>query len=223
MSRAVRAWVRTCAVCQSRKSPPQKPPGHLIPKDIPAPNHTIRIDLLGPFRCSRSGKRWIVVCTDDGDKWAWTGALPNSKASTIARWLLDHVIFQAGPPHRLLSDQGANLLHQLIQLICEAFNTVCICTTAYHPQTNALTERLNATLANLIASYVDEDQRDWDLHLPALTFAYNTSFHPTTLETPFFLRYGRDPTLPIDISLQPPPEQYQPLAPLPAFAAVNNL
>ncbi|GFT53667.1 transposon Ty3-I Gag-Pol polyprotein [Trichonephila clavipes] len=48
-------------------------------------------------------------------------------------------------------------------------------TTAYHPQTNGLTERFNKTLADMLSMYVDVEQKNWDEILPFVTFAYNTA------------------------------------------------
>jgi hypothetical protein len=49
--------------------------------------------------------------------------------------------------------------------------------------------------------YVGSQQKDWDIYLPFMEFAYNTSIHPGTKETPFYLMYGRDPKLPIEVKL----------------------
>lgn len=47
-------------------------------------------------------------------------------------------------------------------------------TTAYHTQTNGLTERLNKTIADIIFMYVNDDHRTWDE-------VYNTATQETTL------------------------------------------
>ena len=72
-------------------------------------------------------------------------------------------------------------------------------TTAYHPQTNGLTERFNATLCQMLSSYCNESQTDWDVFLPIVLFAYRVSMQQTTGESPFRLLYGRDPRIPSDI------------------------
>ena len=74
-------------------------------------------------------------------------------------------------------------------------------TTAYHPQTDGLTERFNKTLAEMISMYVSSDNKDWDQILPYVLFAYRTSVHQSTLEKPFYLQFGRDPKLPLDVTL----------------------
>ena len=57
----------------------------------------------------------------------------------------------------------------------------------YHPQSDGLVERFNRTLLNLLSIAVVDAERDWDVHLPLLMFAYCTSVHETNGVTPFFL------------------------------------
>ena len=53
----------------------------------------------------------------------------------------------------------------------------------------------------MISMYVSGHHRDWDASVPFLLFAYRSSIHESTMESPFFLVYRRDPRLPIDIAL----------------------
>ncbi|XP_019643414.1 PREDICTED: histone acetyltransferase p300-like [Branchiostoma belcheri] len=54
-------------------------------------------------------------------------------------------------------------------------------------------------MVNILRSYVASHQRDWDVHLPAVRFAYNTSCHATTKFSPFFLMHGREARLPVHL------------------------
>lgn len=74
-------------------------------------------------------------------------------------------------------------------------------TTAYHPRTNGLTERLNRTLADMLSMYVDVEHKTWDGILPYATFAYNTAVQETTAITPFQLVYHRTVTTTLDSML----------------------
>jgi hypothetical protein len=76
-------------------------------------------------------------------------------------------------------------------------------TSAYHPQTDGLVERFNRTLTAMLAKTVERGGRDWDQRLPFVLFAYRASQQPSTLESPFFLLYGKDPRLPTDTALYP--------------------
>jgi hypothetical protein len=58
----------------------------------------------------------------------------------------------------------------------------------------------------MLAIYTNTQQTDWDLYVPHVAFAYNTSRQDTTKVSPFMLVYGRDPILPSDASLHLPTE-----------------
>jgi hypothetical protein len=63
--------------------------------------------------------------------------------------------------------------------------------TAYHPQTDGQTERLNQELEQYLWLYVNHMQTDWVDWLPVAEFAYNNREHLATGFSPFFLQYGR--------------------------------
>ena len=74
--------------------------------------------------------------------------------------------------------------------------------TAYHPQTDGQTERMNRTLEEALRSYINPDQTDWNKHLTAIEVAYNSSHQDSTQMTPFELNYGREIFLPRQIISQ---------------------
>jgi len=65
--------------------------------------------------------------------------------------------------------------------------------TAYHPQTDGQTERVNQILEQYLRCYVDYNLIDWAKLLSTGEFAYNNLAHEGTKESPFFLEYGRHP------------------------------
>lgn len=77
-------------------------------------------------------------------------------------------------------------------------------TTSYHPQCDGLVERFNGTLAQSLSHYVSSSQKDWDRYLNPVLFGYRISPSEVTGESPFFLLYGRQPRLQMDVSMLPP-------------------
>ena len=65
--------------------------------------------------------------------------------------------------------------------------------TAFHPQTNGQTERMNQEIEIYLWAYVDHLQDDWADWLSTVEFALNNWVHSATEHTPFFLEYGCDP------------------------------
>lgn len=199
---SVQHYVRTCRDCQRRKTPPLKPAGLLQPIPPPtAPFQQVGMDLLGPFPTSASGHRWIVVATDYLTRYAETQALSRATAAEVAQFFLKTIVLRHGAPSVIITDRGTAFTAELMQALFSLTRTSHRRTTAYHPQTNGLTERLNRTLADMISMYVDVEHRTWDEVLPYATFAYNTAEQETTRLAPFQLVYGRPVTTMLDAML----------------------
>ena len=71
----------------------------------------------------------------------------------------------------------------------------CNITSAYHPQSNGLDERLNQTLQCQLLKFVGNEQDQWDHYLDAILFSYRISRQDSTKYSPFYLVYGRNATL----------------------------
>ena len=72
-------------------------------------------------------------------------------------------------------------------------------TSPYHPQCDGLVERSNQILLNMLATTSQNHPFDWEDQLPKVCMAYNTSIHASTGFTPFFLMFGGQARLPIDL------------------------
>lgn len=66
-------------------------------------------------------------------------------------------------------------------------------TASYHPQANA-TEAANKTILNAIRCYIKgkDGHRDWNLQLPSIACAMNTSIHTSTKFSPYATSFGQD-------------------------------
>ena len=72
--------------------------------------------------------------------------------------------------------------------VCELLGVKKVNTTAYHPQTDGLVERMNRTLRSMLAKHVHKFGPDWDVHLQQLLFAY-VSFWGSD-DTCFAMKYN---------------------------------
>lgn len=71
----------------------------------------------------------------------------------------------------------------------------------HHPQGNGQCERFNRTLHDLLCTLSVEKERSWTCHKAQVCFAYNTTPHETTGESPYFFVFGQAPRLPVDFLL----------------------
>ena len=70
--------------------------------------------------------------------------------------------------------------------------------TANHPQTDGLTERVNRIVEDVLRAFVNHKQDNWDMLLPLCEFSINSATQSSTGNTPFFLNYGLNPRAPPD-------------------------
>ena len=99
--------------------------------------------------------------------------------------LIMHWIAYFGAPNKLLSDNGTQFKSELMKDVASVMNIRLSFTPPYHPQGNGNVERLNRTFTTMVKKYVNESQTNWDLYLPTITYAYNSSEHETTKAKPF--------------------------------------
>ncbi|GFX50743.1 retrovirus-related Pol polyprotein from transposon 412 [Trichonephila clavipes] len=124
-----------------------------------------------------------------------------AEVDEIAKFLLEEIVLRHGAPRVIITDRGAVFRSRLVSSLVDLCNIDHRFTTAYHPQTNGLTERFNKTLADMLSMYVDVEQKNWDEILPFVTFAYNTAKQETTGFTPFYLLHGREAETTLDTML----------------------
>jgi Integrase zinc binding domain len=203
MARQVEGYVKSCGDCQAKKNPHLLPAGLLQPIPVGAPFDMIGIDLLGPLKRSVNRHRFIVTATDYATKWAIARPIPSGGASDVATFIIDNVICAHSCPRMILSDRGSVFRGSLVSEIVKGMGVRSLYTTSYKPSTNGLDEKFNHTLATMLSFYVNSRHDNWCEYVSLCTFSYNVSIQATTKYTPFYLVYGREPTLPIDAGMQP--------------------
>ena len=108
------------------------------------------------------------------------------------------------PPEQLHSDQGRQFESKLLHEVCNLLGIRKTKTTPYHPQCDGLVERFKRTLLDMLATTTHENPFDWENQLRKVCMAYNTSVHSSTGFTPFYLMFGRQAKLPIDLMYDSP-------------------
>ncbi|XP_019645940.1 PREDICTED: uncharacterized protein LOC109486545 [Branchiostoma belcheri] len=199
LTKDVIVHVTCCDICAKTKGGRRRPRAPLQPSAVGYPNKRIAIDVVGPLPKTSSGNKYVLVLSDYFTKWVEIFAIPDETASTVARVIFEGWVCVHGPPERIHTDQGRNFESTLIAELCKYMRIGKTRTTPYHPQSDGMVERFNRTLGNILRAYVSANQRDWDVHLPMVKFAFNTSEHSTTKFTPYFIMHGREARLPVEL------------------------
>ena len=192
-------WCKTCPSCATRKTPPSKGRASLKSVQAGYPLQIVATDIMGPLPENESGNRYVLVASDYFTRWVEAYAIPNQEATTVARKLVDEMFCRFSPPEQLHSYQGRQFESELIRSICSILQIRKTGTTPYHPQGDGLVERFNRTLLNMLATTVKENPTSWEDHIRKVCFAYNSSIHPTTGYSPFYLMFGRNARSPADL------------------------
>ena len=187
MYKDIRNYIQVCEVCQKRAKMKRKEPLYYI--QVGWAFERIEINLVGPLTITKQNNCYIIVATDYLIRWPEAKAVPDAGAETLAKFIFEDIVCRHGVPQVILSDNGKNFASEIVKILCEKFLIKHTFSSPYHPQTNGMVERLNRTLCNSLAKVKEQDE-NWDIHIPAVLFAYRTKRHSTTGYTPFQLAYG---------------------------------
>jgi hypothetical protein len=126
-------------------------------------------------------------------------------ASTIiAEELLDrfmHDIFRLhGMPAVVVSDRDSKFTSEVWQQFFQSLGTKLHLSTAYHPESDGQTERVNRTLQQILRCYAMECPTDWVKYLDLAEFVYNRQESQSTKMSPFYATRGYNPLTPLHLA-----------------------
>ncbi|KAL5729236.1 hypothetical protein ACHQM5_002212 [Ranunculus cassubicifolius] len=195
LTKDVKLWNAECLVCQANKSETIPSPGLLQP--LPIPQHAwqdISMDFIEGLPLSMS-KNVIFVVVDRFSKYAHFMALKHPfSASSVAQVFLDNVFKLHGRPLSIVSDRGALFLSNFWKTLFELVGTKLLHSTAYHPQTDGQTERVNQCLENYLRCMTSMQPRHWARWLSLAEWWYNSAYHSSLKHSPFEVLYGYPPS-----------------------------
>ena len=119
----------------------------------------------------------------------------SSSAEQLAYMFQKTIVATHGIPETIISDRGTTYTSKFWQTLTAQLGIKHKCSTAFHPQTDGQTERMNQTVEQYLRAYINYDQSDWVQHLPMAQYAYNNAENRKTGMTPFFANYGQEPRI----------------------------
>ena len=200
MTEDIERDVKTCPRCLRFKTQPEK--AELNPIIATRPLELIHIDYLtikAPANLRSEKDVNVLIITDHFTWYAQAHVTSSQKASVVAKTLWEHFFVHYSFLEKILSDQGRKFESLLISELCELAQIKKLQTTPYRPESNGSYKRFNRTLISMLGTLPDDFKSKWTHHISTLTYAYNCTCSNTTSFSPYYLLYGRQPLLPIDI------------------------
>src|SRR5689334_18497256 len=121
----------------------------------------------------------------------------NATAVDIANLFITYIWKLHGLPAHTVSDRGTQFNSKFLKQLYKRLDIKPSFSTAYHPQTDGQSERLNQVVEIYLRHYIGHRQEDWVSLLPMAEFAYNNGRNASTGKTPFEVCQGFNPRMKI--------------------------
>ena len=113
---------------------------------------------------------------------------------TVDNWAqlyVKEIVRLHGVPVSIVSDRDPRFTSAFWSGLQKAIGTRLDFSTAFHPQTDGQTKRLNQILEDMLRACVLDFKESWDSKLHLMEFSYNNSFQATIGMAPFEALYGK--------------------------------
>ena len=192
----VKRYIRNCRICARIKSSNTVSQGVLRPLPIPErPWNDIAMDFIVGLPLSQgydailnvndrlTGMRHLIPCTKE------TG-------SEDLAWLYLKEVFRLhGLPLSIISDRGPQFISEFWKALMKRLKIDVKLSTAFHPQTDGKSERINAITEQYIRAYCSYLQDDWVDWLPIAEFCGNSGYSEPIKTNAFLANYGYNPRM----------------------------
>jgi hypothetical protein len=160
----VAAMCRACQQCQRGKVHKQPAaPVQAIP--VPARKFShVYVDLVGPLPASSEGHGYLLTIIDRSTSWFEAVPLKNMEASMCVDAFISSWVARFGVPGTVTTDRGTQFTSALWSSTCTSLGIKHVLTTAYHPQSNGMVERVHRQLKDALRARGAGPA--WHSHLP---------------------------------------------------------
>jgi hypothetical protein len=109
----------------------------------------------------------------------------------LTKLYIDNILKLHGVPKSIVSDRGTQFVSKFWRSLHQALKTKLDFSSAYHPQTDGQTERVNQVLEDMLRACVLTYGKNWEDSLAFAEFSYNNGYHTSLKKAPFEVLYER--------------------------------
>jgi len=174
-------YVEACIPCQQSKAPHHKPYSLLQPLEIPDhPLKSISMDFIVKLPISHGCDTIWGICNHLTCTGHFIPTLDSLSAPDLALLFLNHVFRYHSLPESIISDWELIFVSHFWCELMQLLEIKLKPSTAYHPQTDRLTECINQTLEAYLQAYCLYQQDNWVNYLALAEFAFNNLINSAT-------------------------------------------
>ena len=118
-----------------------------------------------------------------------------TSAEGLARLFRDNMWKLHGLPKSIILDRGLQFVAGIMRELNEMLRIKSKLSTAFHPQIDGQTERVNQELEQYLRMFIDHRQEQWPEWLGTAEFVYNNKVHSSTKMLSFKANYRQDPRM----------------------------
>jgi transposase InsO family protein len=108
----------------------------------------------------------------------------------LAELYMSRMVCLHGVPKKIVSDRGTQFTLKFWERLHESLDTQLRFSSAYHPQSDGQTERVNQILEDMLRACAMQYGRSWDKSLSYVEFSYTNSYQESLKTAPFEMLYG---------------------------------
>jgi hypothetical protein len=185
MSTFVKSYVDGCATCQATKIRP-KNQVPLVPNQIPTDVWgIITMDFITDLPKSQGYGSLFVVEDHLSKATIISPCTKTITAEETSKLYMNNVWRRTGLPHQVMSDRGPQFASKVMQEVWNKLGVKSTMSTAFHPQTDGETERVNQELEQYLRVFGNFQQDNWVELIPFMEFVHNARQHSATRKSPF--------------------------------------
>jgi len=186
--------------CQRNKNCIEQPAGKLMPNSIPEkPWMHILADFITKLPLAQ-GYDTILVVVDWLTKMVhFIPTTEKTMAEGLAKLFRDNMWKLHGLPESIISDRGPQFAAGVMKELNQMLEIKSKLSTAFHPQTDRQTERINQELEQYLRMFINYQQEQWPDWLGMAEFAYNNKAYSSMKILLFKANYGQDPRMEFEI------------------------
>jgi len=183
--RDVERYVEGCDLCQRMKNRTEEVAGKLKLSEVLEKLWThLMVDFIMKLLVVARKDTILVVCDRLSKMMHFVATTEETSAEGLARLFRDNMWKLHGLPESVVSDRGPQFAAELTKELNRMLGIETRLSTAFHPQTDGQTERMNQELEQYLRFFVDHRQKNWPEWLASAELAVNNKVHTATKMLP---------------------------------------